>query len=257
MPLMVRMEAGKICGMEADKTVVLTSQSQPPSTITIDHGVTLRVLPGNVAQKWLGCMLAAYGSEQKFLDLQFHLQQAAKAYHANKWILEDRTVPISQRLRYFDAVVSSVACFAGGHRTIYKEHIQTLDLHFRKFCRSIVGPPPHIDWTLEWHEVSHTWNERAAHFVGIAKIQSWSRICCGAYWKLAAHIAKLPIHHWIQRVLHWQPVGPRRIGRPKHRWDSKLEMYCRYQRLGRWEDTAQDFVVWKQQLNGFLDFCSQ
>ena len=58
----------------------------------------------------------------------------------------------------------------------------------------------------------------------------------------AAHIAKLPIHHWIQRVLHWQPVGPRRIGRPKHR--------C-------WEDTAQDFVVWKQQLNGFLDFCSQ
>ena len=188
--------------LNADKTVVLTSQSQPPSTITIDHGVTRRVLPGNVAQKWLGCMLAAYGSEQTFWDLQFHLQQAAKAYHANKWILEDRTVPISQRLRYFDAVVSSVACFAGGHRTIYKEHIQTLDLHFRKFCRSIVGPPPHIDWTLEWHEVLHTWNERAAHFVGIAKIQSWSRICCGAYWKLAAHIAKLPIHHWIQREFY-------------------------------------------------------
>ena len=81
--------------LNADKTVVLTSQSQPPSTITINHGVTLAVLPGNVAQKWFGCMLAAYGSEKK-LDLQFPLQQAAKAYHANKWILEDRTVPISQ-----------------------------------------------------------------------------------------------------------------------------------------------------------------
>ena len=81
--------------LNAYKTVVLTSQSQPPSTITIDHGVTLAVLPGNVAQKWFGCMLAAYGSEKK-LDLQFPLQQAAKAYHANKWILEDRTVPISQ-----------------------------------------------------------------------------------------------------------------------------------------------------------------
>ena len=64
----------------------------------------------------------------------------------HQWILEDRTVPISQRLRYFDAVVSSsVACFAGGHRTIHTEHIQTLDFHFRKFCRSIVGPPRHID----------------------------------------------------------------------------------------------------------------
>ena len=99
--------------LNADKPVILTSQSQPPSTITIDHGVTLRVLPGNVAQKWLGCMLAAYGSEQNFWDLEFHHQEATKAYHANKWILEDRTVPISQVFgilmllfhRYFDTVV--------------------------------------------------------------------------------------------------------------------------------------------------------
>ena len=122
------------------------------------------------------------------------------------------------------SVVSSVACFARGHRTIYQEHIQTLDLHFRKFCRSIVGPPPYTDWTLEWHEILHAWNERAAHFVGVAKIQSWSRICCVSYWALAAHIAKRPIHHWIQRILHWQPVGQMRLGRPKHRWESKLEM---------------------------------
>ena len=64
--------------LNADKTVVLTSQSQPPSTITTEHGITLKVLPGNVAKKWLGCVLTAYGSEQKNLDLQYHLQQAAK-----------------------------------------------------------------------------------------------------------------------------------------------------------------------------------
>ena len=110
--------------LNADTTVILISQSQPPSTITTDHGITFRVLSGNVAQKWLSCMLTAYGSEQKFLDLQYHL-------HANKWIVEDRRVSISQRLRSFDAVVSSVACFASGHRTIHQEHIQTLDLHFR------------------------------------------------------------------------------------------------------------------------------
>ena len=35
-------------------------------------GITLEVLPGNVAQKWLGCMLTPYGSEQKSLDLTYH-----------------------------------------------------------------------------------------------------------------------------------------------------------------------------------------
>ena len=49
--------------------MVLTSQSQPPSTITTEHGITLKVLPGNVAQKWLGCMLTAYGSGQKNLAI--------------------------------------------------------------------------------------------------------------------------------------------------------------------------------------------
>ena len=117
--------------LNADTTVILISQGQPPSTITTNHGITFRVLSGNVAQKWLSCMLTAYGSEQKFLDLQYHLQPAATAYHANKWIVDDWRVSISQRLRSFDAVVSSVACFASGRRTIHQEHIQTLDPHFR------------------------------------------------------------------------------------------------------------------------------
>ena len=43
---------------------------------------------------------------------------------------------------------------------------------------------------------------------GIAKIQSWSRICCGVYCKIAVHITKLAIHHWKQRrVAQWQPVA--------------------------------------------------
>ena len=45
------------------------------------------------------------------------------------------------------------------------------------------------------------------------------------------------------------------IGRPTDGWDSKLEMYCRYQGVGRWEDTARDYELWGQHLNGFLDFC--
>ena len=167
----------------------------------------------------------------KKMDLQYHLQQAAKAYHANKWILEDRRVPISQRLCYFDSVVSSVACFAGGHRTIYQEHLQTLDIHFRKFCRSIVGPPPYIDWTLAWHKILHTWNDRAAHFARVAKIET-GRECVVVRignWHLMLFHA--PLTTGYERVLHWQPVRQRRLGRPKLCWESKLEMYCRYEGL--------------------------
>ena len=65
-----------------------------------------------------------------FLDLPFHLRPAAKAYHVKKMNLEDRKVPIFQRLHYFVVVVSSAACFAAGHGTMYREYIQSLDFFF-------------------------------------------------------------------------------------------------------------------------------
>ena len=37
----------------------------------------------------------------KSSDLQYHFQQAVRAHHANKYILEDRRVRISRPLRYF------------------------------------------------------------------------------------------------------------------------------------------------------------
>ena len=141
---------------------------------------------------------------------------------------------------------------------------------------------------------------------GIAKIQSWSRICCGVYCKMAVHITKLTMHHWTQRVAQRQPVASqpggrrsgltpslptahlgtrlygkksarrlpvkqpcnrrpsrglkrgadktcrgRRLGRTKHRWDSKVELYCRYQRLAVREGRTHDHEFWEQDIQYF------
>ena len=129
---------------------------------------------------------------------------------------------------------------------------------FKNSADPLWAPPPYIDWTLAWHEILHTWNERAAQFVRVAKIESWSRMYCGSYWKLASHVVQRPTHHWIRKILHWQPVGQKRLGRPKLCWESKLEMYCRYQGLAHWEVAAQNCEVsWKQPFNTFSDFCCQ
>lgn len=123
---------------------------------TIDHGIAMNVLPDNVAQKWL----VMVGLHVNNMRIQTNTSGPTIPYPAmdknvsrQQKKLEIRKVPISQRLSFFDVVVSSAASFAGRHRTMYKEHIQTLDVNLHKFCRSIAGPPPHIDWTFEWHEI--------------------------------------------------------------------------------------------------------
>ena len=43
---------------------------------------------------------------------------------------------------------------------------------FENFTDPLWGPPPYIDWILAWHEILHAWNERAAHFVCVAKLKA-------------------------------------------------------------------------------------
>ena len=74
--------------LNPDKTVVITNEAQPPQTLTTTAGVILRVLLCDVGQKWLGSMLTSRGSKLQDVDVQYHLQQASKVFHMNRWILQ-------------------------------------------------------------------------------------------------------------------------------------------------------------------------
>ena len=82
-----------------EKTVVITNEAQPPPFLATESGLKLTILQRNVGQKWLGCMFTAAGTQLQHIDLEYHLQQASKSFHANRWILLDRSVSISKRLK--------------------------------------------------------------------------------------------------------------------------------------------------------------
>ena len=66
----------------------------------------MEILERDRAHKWLGCMISTHTDGSHGLDLEHHLQAAARAFYANKSILFDKSVSIAQRLAYFDAMVS-------------------------------------------------------------------------------------------------------------------------------------------------------
>ena len=242
--------------LNVDKTVILTNEAQPPSTLVTKDGLILKVLERNQGQKWLGCILTASGSMMQHLDLSYHMEQGTKSMHANRWILQDNTTSIYTRLKYFNACVSAVVCFGGGHRTMYKKQLHTLDVLFRKLCRSIVTPPSDTDWSLEWHEILHPWNDRARTFAQTAGLQPWSYCVCRQHWKLASHIANLPEYRLVRRILAWNPsVRYRSLGRRPHTWDYQLQAFCRYKGLGPWLEEAKYHHHWNALFEDFYTFC--
>ena len=191
---------------------------QPPPILATDGGLKLAILQRNVGQKWLGCMLAAERSQSQHIDLEYHLQQASKSFYANRSILLNRTFPFPN---------------AWNISMPWSHHSWLL-------CMFIVE----LDWNAAWNEIFPLWNERTKNFVANARVNTWSYITCRNYWNLAKHVASLPAHPWLQRLLSWHPFGTRRVGRPQNNWDSTLDAYCRYTNLECWRDAALDTTLW-------------
>lgn len=123
-------------------------------------------------------------------------------------------------------------------------------INFRRWRASAI-------WILWFHRL------RALQ-VGSAPFTDISHLQTDPLWALSAiHCLDTRLvfgcrtHHWTRRVLHWQPLGQRRLGRPKQCWEKKLEMICCYQGLVHREGAAQDHKFWIHQFNYFLRFCCQ
>lgn len=122
----------------------VVTQSQRRAKLVFQGGITVRTSGGVVRSA------ASHG-----LDFEHHLRGASNAC---KFLVRNKNVSISKRLAYLAPMVPQVACFAGGHRKIYKQDLRKLDIKFRKLVRTIVGPPGGSNWFVPWHDVPHEWN---------------------------------------------------------------------------------------------------
>ena len=88
-------------------------------------------------------MINAAGSRNTHLDLQYHLQAASRAFHANKWILCDKGVSVLHRLRYFEKVISCYLpncllwCITPCDSQKWSAK---LDVEYRRLMRMVVCP---------------------------------------------------------------------------------------------------------------------
>ena len=97
--------------LNAFTTKVLTTQTQPPSTLRTPARLELKVLEQTKTQKWFGSLVSTgMGNRQR--EITNRLQNASRAIQANRWLLCDKNASIALRCKFFDAMVASSVCFA-------------------------------------------------------------------------------------------------------------------------------------------------
>ena len=202
--------------LNVGKTKILTTQSQSPSEVPLRNGQVIEVLDRGSTHKWLGCMLCTASAGNHAPDLAHHLQAASKAFFAHRPFLVNRNVTMRDYFKYFDAMVTPVACFGAAHRKVYKQDLCRMDIVF------------------------HHWNERVKSLTARHGLKTWSVVCLGQYWKFANYVSTLPRERWVVRALNWLPEHSRRVGRRACSWDSMIQSFCRHKQIGNWRRCAHD-----------------
>ena len=134
-------------------------------------------------------------------------------------------VSMAARLKFFDAMITSVVCLAAGHRKIYTNDIRNLDVHCRKLLRRVVGPPADTDWNQPWHTIYHAWHRRIDQQLEYHGFKMWSAKYLSEYWKFENYIALLDENRWVKRILHWNPGGGR-PGRSFFQWETLIHTFA-------------------------------
>lgn len=77
---------------------------------------------------------------------------------------------------------------AARNRTKY----HNFDVLFRKLFRTVVCPPPRMDWNRPLHEILPDWNGRVNGSVAL-------------HCNLDHHSSSLEDHRWVKRLMQWLP----------------------------------------------------
>ena len=239
--------------LNEDKTKLLTTQAQPPKTITTPRGVNVAVVDRDGCHKWLGCILSGNNKGSHRPDLEYHFQAASRAFFANRNILCNKAVSLRKRLHFFNKLLLPLHVSPLATERFTKP-IWTLWMLIFVGCFDLsLAPPSQTNWLNPWHEILHDWNARVARYVQEAGILTWSQRSLQQYWHLCSYTAGLPDARWVSRILVWRPRNTGKRGAPFRLWHSAAESFCRWKGWGDWKTAAMNTQRWYEYT---ADFCS-
>ena len=78
--------------LNQDKTKLLTTQTQPPTTMTTPGGLSVAVVDRDGCHKWLGCILSGNNKGSHRPDPEYHFQAASKACKQKNFLQQGRVL---------------------------------------------------------------------------------------------------------------------------------------------------------------------
>ena len=214
--------------LNAEKTVLITTQAQPPPFLTTSTGAVIKVKEKETGHKWLGCMLSAAGSKNAILDIDYHLQSASRAFLPTNGFFWAEMYPSETNWSFsmpswHQSLVLELGPDASTMQ-IWPNLISTFDvwseawlelqtrsagaIRGTKFCISGINVCEK-SWEHSFHfKASRQWHMGMAHRRSIGAVRNKRivpRFSTALSWKTRPHQGQHPRPHRLQVCTPWTP----------------------------------------------------
>ena len=271
--------------IHSGKTKVLTNAwavtgTRVPSNIVVD-GEQYSVLGHDESTKYLGRKVCY--NDPNEVEFSNRVAVAWGAFSKHKEELTDRRYWLKDRLKLFDAVVTSTLLYGCETWTLKADQQRRLQVLQRKMLRMVMNAKRRTLQSSSDNGSVHTetsdddsaasqlepWPDflkRTAHWVdqqlereGLCQwVVQWRR----RKWKWAGELMEGKIDKWSSRATLWQPLlhsssaQGRKQARPKKRWEQEFADYVEkiFPETGkRWQDLAKDSKWWLAEADKFAN----
>ena len=269
--------------IHSGKTKILTnlaavSMQRVPSSLAVD-GETYAVLGATDSTKYLGRKVCCKDPHQ--VELDNRIAKAWGAFSQHKQELTDRRHRLANRMRLFEAVVTSTLLYGSETWTLRLDQQRRLRTVQRKMLRMVlnarrrtVAPGSSSDQDVEEEESEvdelETWQdflERTAQWTDEqlqkANLCQWTESCRKKKWQWACKMVSEEDSKWSIVSTLWCPFlhsnhrCGRRQARPKKRWDQDIIDYLKEARpddADQWHELAKDKSWWLSHTDDFASY---
>ena len=256
------------------------SPQRLPDSFQID-GETFAVLGPEESTKYLGRKVCYIDPHKTEFDNRVAKAWGAFSRHKNE--LSDRRHRLKDRLKLFDAVVTSTLLYGCETWTLRTDQEKRLRGIQRKMLRMVLNAKrrtvtrstssesekdeeeSEADELEPWHDFLKRTAQWTEEELEKAKLKQWLVQWRRRKWKWAAGLLDKDNTKWSAVATKWQPlvhsgyVAGRRQARPKKRWDQDFVDYllvaCPSENR-HWHQLASDKVWWLSQTEAFGAYCS-
>ena len=218
----IQVEAAKI-GLELhpSKTKILHNNIGYGSRVRSGkiQGMNIEVLGPTESTLYLGKALSLTTVHET--ELAHRLRKGWAKFGMNKQMLLDKLIPLSSRLKFFDAVITPTVLYGCSSWTMTASRDQTLNSTQLKMIRQMLGrqrlqQETYVEWIRR--VTSEARRLMAAH--GIA---NWTDLRKKRMIAWRVRLEGMAASRWSKRVFDWQPDGRRSRGHPVQRWKDEVE----------------------------------